>query len=239
MALLLEAENLARTAALIVLFAVVAVATGVLASKAHEPRFIELFRRMMNTSAQLPVRSAMLLLGGLVALSRGLGLDAVLGAITAGIVVSLAVHWDQREGLAAKLDGVGFGFFIPIFFIASGMRFDLAALLAAPVTILRVPLFLALFLVVRGLPALLLYRKELPWSERLALALCSSTQLPVVVAITIIGVQSGKMHPENAAALVGAGMLSVFLFPSLALAIRRRSSNGTEAATPSREPADR
>jgi Kef-type K+ transport system membrane component KefB len=224
MALLLQTGSLAKTGGLIALFAVLSVAAAWVASKAQVPSLIELCRRMMHTSAQLPLRTAVLILAILVLVSRGLGLDTVLGAVTAGIVVSLAVRGNQREALAHKVDGLGFGFFIPIFFVVSGIRFDLTALLATPSTILRVPLFLVLFLVVRGLPALLLYRKDLPFSERLALALLCATELPLVVAITTIGVATGKMHPENAAALVGAGMLSVLLFPLIAFWLRGRTA---------------
>lgn len=228
MALVLTETDLARTAAVIALYGGLAVLAGVLASMAHVPELISLSRRMMHTSAQLPVRVALLALAGFVFLSRELGLDAVLGAVAAGIIISLAVHEDQREAMAHKVDGIGFGFFIPLFFIVSGMRFDLTALLASPLTLFKVPLFLALFLVVRGLPALLVYRRELPLNERLALGVLSATELPLVVAVTTVGVATGKMHPENAAALVGAGMLSVLLFPVLAF----RMKAGTATAVP-------
>jgi len=221
MAFLLQTGSVAKTGSLIALFAALAIATGWFASREHPPALIDVFRRMMHTSAQLPLRTVALLLGLVVLITADLGLDTVLGAVTAGVVVSLAVKSD-REELVHKLDGVSFGFFIPIFFVVSGIRFDLSALIANPETILRVPLFLALFLVVRGLPAIVLYRKDLPLRERLAVALMCSTELPLVVAITTIGVTRGLMHPENAAALVGAGMLSVLLFPALAFGIAAR-----------------
>jgi Kef-type K+ transport system membrane component KefB len=135
------------------------------------------------------------------------------------IVSLVAPDGEEQRALVHKLEGVGYGFFIPVFFVVSGMRFDLTALLATPATLMRVPLFLALFLVVRGVPALL-YRRDLPASELPPLGLLSATQLPVV--ITTIAVAAGRMRPENAAALVGAGMLSVFVFPLLALGMIRR-----------------
>ena len=88
---------------------------------------------------------------------------------------------------------------------------------------MRVPFFLVLFLLVRGSPSLLFYRKDLGKGERLPFILCISTALPLVVAITDIGVATGRMRSENAAALVGAGMVSVLLFPLLALALRKRA----------------
>jgi Kef-type K+ transport system membrane component KefB len=236
MALVLSETDLGRTAAVIALYGGIAVLAGVLASMAHVPELIAVSRRMMHSSAQLPMRVALLALAAFVFLSRELGLDAVLGAVAAGIVISLAVHEDQREVMAHKVDGIGFGFFIPMFFIVSGMRFDLTALLATPLTLLKVPLFLALFLVVRGTPALLLYRRHLPFNERLATALLCATELPLVVAITTVGVATGKMHAENAAALVGAGMLSVLLFPVLAFRLKGAAASAAPAAAAVADP---
>jgi Kef-type K+ transport system membrane component KefB len=96
------------------------------------------------------------------------------------------------------------------------MQLDLHALFATPTAFLRVPLFLALLLVVRGTPALLLYRRDLPRRELVPLALCSATGLPLIVVITTIGVAEGSMRPVNAAALVAAGVLPVLLYPTLA-----------------------
>lgn len=117
------------------------------------------------------------------------------------------------------LEAIGFGFLIPVFFISSGLGFDLDALAGDPRALAQIPLFLAALLAVRGLPALL-YRAELARRDRLALALCSSTSLPLVVAITTIAVAGGHMETQTAAALVAAGMLSVLLFPLAALALR-------------------
>jgi Kef-type K+ transport system membrane component KefB len=116
--------------------------------------------------------------------------------------------------------GIGFGFFVPIFFVTTGLRYDLQALISSRLALLQLPLFLGLFLVVRGLPALFM-RRELDLRSRIALGLLSATQLPLVVAIVEISVRSGRLQPETAASLVGAGMASVLLFPIAALALRR------------------
>ncbi|MBC7818027.1 MAG: cation:proton antiporter [Planctomycetaceae bacterium] len=126
-----------------------------------------------------------------------------------------------------KLEAIGFGFFIPIFFIATGIKFDLHALTATPAALLRVPLFLGLFLLARGVPVWLC-RRDLPRGDLLPLALMSSTALPLVVAVAEIGIETNRMKPETAAALVGAGMVSMLLFPALALTLR--SSTKTPAA---------
>jgi Kef-type K+ transport system membrane component KefB len=221
-ALLLSPGEGERGIALVftVLFAAIIVAGAYIALRFRPPQVILLLQEKMHTSAQLPVRLAILVLATLVILARNLGLDAILGAMAAGIVVALASPGEHGEALRHKLEGIGFGFFVPIFFVTTGLRFDLDALLASWLALLQVPIFLGLFLVVRGLPAFLV-RRELDLRARIALGLLSATQLPLVVAITEIGVKSGRLKEETAASLVGAGMVSVLLFPIAALALRR------------------
>jgi Kef-type K+ transport system membrane component KefB len=182
------------------------------------------------STSQLPVRICILLMVGLVALARKFGLDVMLGTFGAGMVVRLASTGEKGEVLREKLEAIGYGFLVPLFFVVSGMKFDLEALLASTDAMLRVPLFLALFLLLRGGPSLFFYRRELGKGERLPFLLYISTALPLVVAITDIGVATGRMRGDNAAALVGAGMLSLLLFPLLALVLRKR----TGAARPGR-----
>jgi Kef-type K+ transport system membrane component KefB len=177
----------------------------------------------MHTSGQLAVRLAMLVLVALFVLAADLGLDVVLGAFAAGIVVGLVARGDEAETFRVKLDALGFGFFIPIFFVVTGMEFDLDALLDSPASLVLVPGFAALFVLVRGAPAWLLYRRVLPRTELPPLALLSATALPLVVAITELGTETGRMGEQEAVALVGAGMLSVVLFPLVALALRPRA----------------
>jgi Kef-type K+ transport system membrane component KefB len=140
--------------------------------------------------------------------------------LAAGVVVALASPGKHGEDLRHKLEGIGFGFFVPISFVTTGLRNDLQALLSARLALLQLPMFLGLFLVVRGLPALLV-RQELDLRSRIALGLLSATQLPLVVAIAEIGVRSGQLKEETAASLAGAGMASVLLFSIAALALRR------------------
>lgn len=235
-ALLLTSDNPGTTALLLVVFIVLAVGATLLATRARSPRVVELMQRHLNSSAQLPVRIAVLMIVVLVWVASHLGLDVLLGAFAAGIIVRLFTAGDDQEVVGSKLEAIGFGFFVPVFFVVSGMKFDLDALLDDPSTVLRVPLFLALFLVVRGLPALLLYRRDLPRPDRAALAFFSATALPLVVVITGIGLETHRMRPENAAALVGAGMLSVLVFPLVGFAIRRRAGDPPAVAADDPEP---
>jgi Kef-type K+ transport system membrane component KefB len=233
-AVLLNRRNPELTAVLLLLFVVVAVAAALAAARPHPPKVIRLLHRHVHSSAQLPVRAAVLLIVSLVLLASELGLDVLLGAFAAGIVVRLFVRGEDSTIVRGKLEAIGFGFLVPIFFIVSGMQFDLHALFATPAGLLRVPLFLVLFLVVRGAPVLLLHRRDLPGRELGPLALCAATGLPLIVVITTIGVSEGRMRPVNAAALVAAGMLSVLLYPTIAKLLFRRS--GGEKAREHLEP---
>jgi Kef-type K+ transport system membrane component KefB len=209
--------------ALLLAFASVAVAAAVAAAQVRMRPVVRLLSRTLHASSQLPVRICILLMIGLVVLAADFGLDMILGAFAAGMVVRLASEGEKGQLLREKLEAIGFGFLVPVFFVLSGIKFDLGALLASTDALLRVPIFLALFLLIRGAPSLLIYRKDLARGERLPFMLYISTALPLVVAITDIGVQTGRMRTDNAAALVGAGMLSVLLFPLLALTLRERS----------------
>jgi Kef-type K+ transport system membrane component KefB len=231
-AVLLDHRDKGKTALLLVLFVVVAVTATLIAARPHPPKIISLLHRHLHSSAQLPVRISVLFILGLVYLADELGLDVLLGAFAAGIVVRLLVRGEDSEIVRGKLEAIGFGFLIPIFFITSGMQFNLSALTSSPSALLRVPLFLALFLIVRGTPALLLYRHDLARHERLPLAFFSATGLPLIVVITTIGVAEGRMRPENASALVAAGMLSVLLYPMIARLLLRRSTPTLPSPSP-------
>jgi Kef-type K+ transport system membrane component KefB len=220
--LAVEAGEPARTSLLLV-FGAVAAGAALVAMRARPARVVKLIQTTMGTSGQLAVRLSVLMIAALVVLAAELGQDVILGAFTAGIVVGIVIrHTDARE-FEGKLDAIGFGFLIPIFFIVTGMDYDLDAVLDEPSSLVLVPAFAALFLLCRGLPALLLYRGDLERSELPSLALFSAAALPLVIAITEIGTDTGTMPEQEAVALVGAGMLSVLLFPVLALTLRRRS----------------
>jgi Kef-type K+ transport system membrane component KefB len=219
--LAVDAGEPARTALLLV-FGAVAAAVALAAMRTRPARLVRLVETTMGTSGQLAVRLSVLMIAALVVLAAELGLDVILGAFTAGMVVGIVIRNTDAEEYEAKLDAVGFGFLIPIFFIVTGMDYDLDALLDEPSGLILVPGFAALFLLCRGLPALLLYRRDLPRGELVPLALFSAAALPLVIAITEIGTDTGAMAEREAVALVGAGMFSVLVFPILALALRRR-----------------
>lgn len=184
--------------------------------------------RLQDTTAQIRVRAAVVLMLAFTALAERFGLETILGAFLAGVMVSLldrdaAGHPQFR----VKLEALGYGFLIPVFFVASGLRLDLAGLLASPTALALAPLLLLALLVVRGVPALL-YLRALGPRTTAAAALLQATSLPFLVTAAEIGVGSGVMDRVTAAALVTAGVLSVLLFPAAALGLLRGES--TDAA---------
>ena len=192
-------------------------------------RGLPVLERTLEASSQLAVRIATVLVFGLVLLASKLGLDLLLGGFVAGMIVRAALRGHELEAFESKLTAVGFGFLIPFFFVGSGINFDLAALGSAA-AIGKLFLFLGLFLVVRGVPALLLYRHALSARERLALAFFCATELPLVVAITTLAIDAGEMRSSTAAGLVGAAMLSTLIYPFVAMALRRgETATGPEA----------
>ena len=177
-----------------------------------------LVTRLADTTAQIRVRLAVLTLVGFAAIADRLGFEAILGAFIAGLLLRLvdADAMSRHPQFHIKLEGIGYGFLIPVFFVMSGITFDLRALTDHPATLLRVPLFLALLLLVRGLPAIF-YRGELSNREVVAAGLLQAASLPFIVAATQIGLALHAVTTANAAALVAAGLVSVLVYPVLAL----------------------
>ena len=206
-------------ALLLVAFVAIASVAAVLAVRGVNFSW-DAIERSMETSSQLPIRAAVVLVFALATLATDLGLDLLLGGFVAGIITRLALSGREVTILESKLSAVGYGFLIPFFFVVSGVNFELDALLEDPAEFLKVPVFLAAFLIVRGAPAMLLYGKVLDLRDRTALAFFSATELPLVVAITTIAIDNGEMHPTTAASLVGAAILSTAIFPLVGLRLR-------------------
>jgi Kef-type K+ transport system membrane component KefB len=178
--------------------------------------------RLQDTTAQIRIRGAFVLLIGFAATAAQLGLETILGAFMAGAILSL-LDRDQamtHPDFRGKLEAVGFGVFIPVFFVTSGIRFDLDALLASASNVIMVPIFLAALVLVRGLPALT-YRRLLDARRTAIAGLLQATSLPFIVAAVAIGEELGLVSAAEGAALVGAGLLSVLLFPVTGLALLR------------------
>jgi Kef-type K+ transport system membrane component KefB len=218
--LILSTSHPAHEAVLLIAFVVMALILALLVVRSMF-RGWPILERTFETSSQLAVRFTVVLVFGLVSLATELGLDLLLGGFVAGIIVRQALQGFEVTVFESKLTAVGYGFFIPFFFITSGMKFDLDTLVSSASTALKLPLFLGMFLLVRGLPALVLYRRVLGARDRAALAFLSATELPLVVAITTLAVEGGHMRASTSAALVGAAMISTLVFPLVGLRLRR------------------
>ena len=235
MAILLVNGSPLETVLLLVGFVVVAVGASVVALQERPPAVVDLLRRNLNTSAQLPVRISVMLIMLLIYLASILNLSTLLGAFAAGIVVRLFSASGETATIKAKLEAIGFGFLIPIFFVVSGIQFDLHVFIHHPDSLWRVLVFLLLMLVARGAPVYLLYGKVLTRPQRFPMALLSATGLPLIVVITSIALAEGRMLQVNAASLVAAGMLSVLLFPAMGM-VRLRGRNVSAVEPDPSEP---
>jgi Kef-type K+ transport system membrane component KefB len=221
--LVFSTSNPVSSALILIGFVGIAVVAGIVAVRTTL-RGWDVFERTLETSGQLAIRMAVVIVFALAALASSLGLDLLLGGFVAGIILRLALRGREVTILESKLTAVGYGFLIPFFFVVSGIKLDLDALIDDPIKFLEVPMFLALFLIVRGGPVLVLYRRTIEsLRERIALGFFVSTQLPLVVAITTIAIEEGHMRATTAASLVTAAILSTAIFPIVGLRLRRHA----------------
>src|SRR5215203_5000386 len=207
------------------LFVLAAVVYGATKGAEHSMRIRADLVRLQDTTAQIRVRAAIVLFVGFAAIAEQLGLEVILGTFIAGAVLGLVdrdevmTHPDFRR----KLEAVGFGFFIPVFFVTSGVRFDLGALTASSSNLAMVPIFLAALLLARGVPAIV-YRGALDARQTRIAALMQATSLPFIVAATAIGRELRLIDAAGSAAMIGAGLLSVLCFPLGGLLLLRRGA---------------
>jgi Kef-type K+ transport system membrane component KefB len=189
--------------------------------------------RLQDTTAQIRVRAAFLLLALFAALASEFGLEAILGAFLAGATLKL-VDRDRMMTHALfhkKLEAVGFGVFIPFFFVSTGIKLDVDSLFASGSALARVPIFLAALLLARGLPALL-YRSFGTGRQLVGAGLLQATSLSIPVVAGQIGVDLGLIRPLNYVALVAAGLVSVIVFPLVALTFLRGGELEPEVPEP-------
>jgi len=228
--LVLSTGHPLHEAAILVAFVLLALAVALISVRLAWRGWPAL-ERTFEASSQLAVRVTVVLVFGLVLLAGKLGLDVLLGGFVAGMIVRLALKGHELQVFESKLTAVGFGFFVPFFFVTSGITFDLDAL-GSITALLKLTMFFGLFLVVRGAPAMLLYRGVLQLRQRAALAFYSATELPLVVAITTIAIETGHMKTSTAAGLVGAAMLSTLVFPFVGRALQERAPAAGETGPP-------
>jgi Kef-type K+ transport system membrane component KefB len=217
-------------------FVVVTAVAIVLTGRSTHAGVHRVITATLHTSGQFAVRLTVLVLAALAALSVLLDLDMLLGAFAAGVLMRLVLRNATPQDatlVESKLDGLGFGFLVPIFFVHTGMTFDLRALLHDGRALALLPVFVVVLLLIRGGSGVLTAPRGASRTDRWALMLLSATGLPIIVAVTGIGVQRGELTSSLAASMVGAGMVSVLLFPMLGLLARGRSRRqGADLAGP-------
>jgi Kef-type K+ transport system membrane component KefB len=217
--LILSTQSPVHNALILIAFVALAVGVAVFAVRSSE-RTMPLLERTIESSSQVAVRWIVMLVFALAYLAYDLGLDLLLGGFAAGLITRQVLKTRELPAFDSKLSAVAFGVFVPFFFIVSGMNLDVSALFASVSGVAKMGLFFLLFLLVRGTPALLLYSSLFDARERASLALLTSTQLPLVLAITTLATSSGHMRPSTASALAGAAVLSTLCFPILGLRLR-------------------
>lgn len=226
----------APVAAVVLLaFVLLAGAVVFIARRASHGRLHDFIRTTLHTSEQFGVRFVLMLLAGLVGLSLLFDLDMLLGAFVAGavwrIIMARAPKADA-EAIESKLEAVAFGFLVPIFFIYTGVTFDLGSLLASSAALALVPILLVALLILRGAAAQFSLSRRTSLRDRGAISMLAATGLPIIVAVTAIGVEEDLLSPAIAAALVGAGMLSVLLYPFIGMMLRGNRARLGSASEP-------
>ena len=207
-----------RVASLLIFFALLAV-SGLALGRVRQLAGLErLLEQLEDRSAQLRVRAALTLALAFGVMASRFGFASILGAFAAGLlvrIIDLSGHAPHPQ-FETKLQGIGFGFLIPVFFIATGVQFDLPTLLRNAAALAEIPLFLAALLVVRGLPALL-YTPLVGRRHAAVAGLMQATTLTFVIVATQIGLAARLLSPTTSASLLAAGLLSAAIFPGMAL----------------------
>ena len=237
MAILLESERSGLSSALIFNGFALLVFLGLLVARRWWPeKLMKLVAHTMHSSAQLAMRLTFFILVAFVVLTELLGLEFLLGAFAAGLILAQFVKRVPQSServakdIHIKFEGIGYGLLIPIFFVMTGIKFDLQALLNSSTSLMMLPVFLMLFFVVRGLPALIFYKTELNRKDRFSLGFFGSTELPLVIAITLLALDHDLMKADIATAMLGAAMLSVFIFPLIGFSLRNKTKSTQKEA---------
>jgi Kef-type K+ transport system membrane component KefB len=214
-------------------FAIIAGVAMWWAMRAPQGRLHAAVSATLHTSGQFAIRAVLLIVVAMVTLSLALEIDMLLGAFTAGVLWRLIMREaseHDRHAVESKVEGIAFGFLVPVFFIYTGVTFDLQALIDDPSLAVLVPVVLVLLFAIRGLPSMLVAEPGATFKERLSIGLMGATGLPIIVAVTAIGVAAGVISSGIASVFVGAGMLSVLLFPLIAMTLRGDRTSRPEAS---------
>lgn len=215
-------ENTATAVVLIAIFCTMALIVGLTVAGLNRlPSVWPALERLADSSSQLTVRAVLVVFLIFLALSTRLGLEAILGAFVAGALLRFLDHGDhlQNPSLKPKIEAIGYGFLVPIFFVTSGVQVDLDALLSSPKHLILVPVFVLLMLIVRGLPSYICFRGLFGQRQRLGGSILQATNLTFIVVVAQLAAETGDLDSATAAALVAAGVLSVLIYPPIAVGL--------------------
>ena len=216
---------------------VIVVAVATLSRLGSSQRLTSVLEMLQDTTAEIRVRFAVVLLVLFVVLASNFGLETILGAFLAGAILNFVDRDSMSHpNFRVKLDAIGYGFLVPVFFVTSGLTFDLRALVHSPSAFAEIPLFLLGLLVVRGVPAVV-YRSSVGRRNAIAIGFLQATSLPFLVVASAIGVSLGVIKPVTGTALVSAGLLSCVIFPLVALILLRSTDADTSSSAELRQPA--
>ena len=219
----LGASSLGASTIVLGIFILIAVTLLFLAARLEHSSLHRFVTATLHTSGQFAIRLVIFIVAALVVLSIVLDLDMLLGAFVAGLLWQVMMRQAPERDRAmvdSKLDAIAFGFLVPIFYINTGVSFELTTLTSDWSIAALVPIFLVLLLLVRGVPSMFTAPQGSSKKDRAALGLLGATGLPIIVAVTAIGVDSDYITSGIAAALVGAGLLSVLIYPVIAMTLR-------------------
>lgn len=215
-------DSTGQVIALIIIFCVMALIVGLTVARLNKvPSVWPALERLADSSSQLSVRAILVVFLVFLALSTRLGLEAILGAFVAGALLRFLDHEGhlQKPSLKPKIEALGYGFLVPIFFVTSGVQVDLDALLDEPKHIALIPMFVLAMLVIRGLPTYLVFRNMFDRRSRLAGSVVQATNLTFIVIVASLATSTGDLDAGTAAALLAAGVLSVIIYPPIAVAL--------------------
>jgi Trk K+ transport system NAD-binding subunit len=137
---------------------------------------------------------------GFVVLAEMLGAELILGAFLGGVLASL-LSGKREENLRYKLDAIGFGFFVPLFFIFVGIQFDLQAFLEEPKAWVLLPELLVSAFGIKILSSLI-FKWKYSWRQTLASGMLLSARLSLIIAASSIGLSIGAISESTNAAII-------------------------------------
>ena len=169
------------------------------------------FNRISKSTTQLDIRLAFFLIFTLVTVAERVGAENILGAFLAGMVMKLL---EPSEATMDKLTSIGYGFFIPIFFITTGVKLDLKTLITNPNALMLIPV-LVLFLLLSKLPIFLVYVRSFNKRNSIAGTFLIMTTITIVLPTLEVARKLNAITETQSDAFILAAVVVCILGPIL------------------------